>query len=121
MNKPILLWFGSAVMLVAVIVFGGEKAFSSNDTEQSPQLFAFFFYSSLNILTRLLMLAGAVLLARNFDLLPFSGWRSDCKQRRLARLGVCFILVAFVIEMGSALYSLWMSLQVYFRYMEGLP
>ena len=121
MNKPILLWFGSAVILAAVIVLGGQKAFSSGDTEQSALNLGFFFFISLNILARPLMLAGAVLVARYFDLLPFSGWRSDSKERRLARLGACFLLVALIFDIGMVLHSLWVSTQAYFIYMEGLP
>ncbi len=118
MEKPILLWFGSAVLLVAVIAFGGEKAFSFEDGEQSFPYFAFFFFGSLHLLTRLLLLVGAVLMARYLKLLPISGWRSDSKERRIARLGACFILVTLVIDMGLALHSSWMSVQSYLLYLE---
>ena len=121
MDKPILFWFGAAVLLVAVIVLGGTRAFSFEDGGQSFPYLAFFLYGPFHILTRLLMLAGAVLLAQYFELLPFSGWRSDSKERRLARLGACFILATLVIEMGLALQSLWISFQSYLRYLEAVP
>ena len=120
MDKPILLWFGAAVLLVAVIVFGGEKAFSFEDDGQSFPYLTFFLYGPLHIITRLLMLAGAVLLAQYFRLLPFSGWRSDSKERRRARLGACFILITLVIEMGLALHTLWISVQSYLTYLEAV-